>query len=179
MGAYVHAKLEHAAKAGEAREVSAHPPPEVPLDIVETHRGRPLRVLVVDDQKDVREVLVANLEAFGYRVLEASSGEAGLAIIDGDPAIDLLIADYAMAGMNGVELVRWARTKRPGLPAVMMTGFVDISRIESQIDEVELMKKPYRRARLAAVIERALQRGGDRGSAGKVAAPRSPRAAHR
>src|ERR1700683_4876657 len=117
-----------------------------------TRRVRPLRVLVVEDQPDVREVLVANLAAFGYRILESSSGEAGLGIIDSDPLIDLLIADYAMAGMNGVELVRWARSKRPGLPVVMMTGFVDISRIESQIDEVELLKKPYRRVELAAAI---------------------------
>ncbi len=75
-------------------------------------RGRG-RVLVVDDQDDVRDVAVAYLETLGYDTAEAASGRAALALIDGGLAIDLALVDYAMPGMTGLELMRALETVMP------------------------------------------------------------------
>ncbi|HEX7967164.1 MAG TPA: response regulator [Stellaceae bacterium] len=119
-------------------------------------------MLVVDDQADVREVAVAHLEALGYQVAQAASGRTALDLIGDGSGIDLLIADYAMPGMSGVELARAVRAKRPDLPVVIVTGYVDVSAFATEIEGADLLKKPYRVSELAATVELALRRD-DRG----------------
>lgn len=121
-------------------------------------------VLVVDDQSDVREVAVAHLEALGYQVAQAASGRTALDLIGNRGGVDLLIADYAMPGMSGVELARAVRAKRPDLPVVIVTGYVDVSGVAAEIEGADFLKKPYRISELAATVELALRRN-DRGEA--------------
>jgi len=112
-------------------------------------------VLVVDDQEEVREVSVSHVETLGYRAIPAGSGKGALEIFDGGASIDLLLADFAMPGMSGIELARTVRRKRPNLPVVIVTGYAEIGDTKD-LEGMLLLKKPYRLDDLAATIENAL-----------------------
>jgi len=122
----------------------------------ESTAKRGMMVLVAEDQPDLREVAVAHLEAFGYEVIQAANGRTALGLIGDGTEIDLMIADYAMAEMNGIELAEAARARRPDLPIVIMTGYCDSSAIDAQIPNALLLKKPYRPADLAGSVQSAL-----------------------
>ncbi len=81
------------------------------------------RILLVDDEDPVRDVLAEGLEDRGYHVLQAGSGPAALALIDAGEAVDLLVSDLSMPGMDGVALIGEAQRRRPRLPAILLTGY--------------------------------------------------------
>ncbi len=105
-----------------------------------------MRVLMVDDDGMVREVLASEMEAHGFLVTTAADGPAALALIDSGQPTDLLITDYAMAGMTGLSLITETRRRRPGLPALLLTGFAE-SRAEEALATAQdrltvLLRKP-------------------------------------
>jgi PAS domain S-box-containing protein len=117
------------------------------------------RVLVVDDHEDVREVIVAYLEALGHDVVQASSGRTALDFLRGNAnAVDLLIADYAMPEMSGLELVRAVRAKSLTLPVVVVTGYAETIDFDDRRLDAVLLKKPFRMNELGATVETALAR---------------------
>ena len=130
------------------------------VPVAETRKAT---VLVVDDEPDVREVTVAHLQDLGYRVVQAAHGTTALHLLEDDIGIDLMIADYAMADMNGIELAAAVHARHPALPIVMMTGYSDVSTIGPP-PELTMLKKPFRMADLAAAVERALGRQANPGS---------------
>ena len=81
------------------------------------------RVLLVDDEDLVREVLAQHLTDRGYTVVQAPEGITALALLDAGEPIDALVSDLSMPLMNGLALIREARQRRPGLPALLLTGF--------------------------------------------------------
>ncbi|MBO1074893.1 response regulator [Roseomonas marmotae] len=81
-------------------------------------------VLVVDDEPAVRAAIAADLAARGWHVTEAADALAALERIGAAP-LDLLVTDLAMPGMNGLALLAEARRRRPGLPAMLVTGYMD------------------------------------------------------
>jgi signal transduction histidine kinase/ActR/RegA family two-component response regulator len=99
-------------------------------------------LLLVDDDNAVRDVTRAMLEEMGCLVIEAGSGGAALDIIDRVTRLDLMIVDFAMPGMNGAELARLARAKRPRLPVMFITGFADRSALDG-IGEIQILRKPF------------------------------------
>lgn len=82
------------------------------------------RILLVDDDRTVREVLAEQMKVEGYDVLVAGSGTEALALLDADEAVDLLVSDLTMPGMDGIAIIREAQRRRPKLPAILLTGFV-------------------------------------------------------
>jgi PAS domain S-box-containing protein len=114
-------------------------------------------VLVVEDQEDVREVAVVQLEALGYRVVQAASGDAALDVLNSATGIDLLMVDYAMPGMSGIDVASAARAKCPDLPVLIVTGYIDTARMDGKIQGARLMRKPYRMAELADAVEYLLR----------------------
>jgi PAS domain S-box-containing protein len=119
--------------------------------------GNKTRVLVVDDHEDVREVIVAYLETLGYDVVQASGGRTALDFLHGNAkALDLLIADYAMPEMSGVELVRAVRANSPTLPVIIVTGYAETGDFDDHRLGAVLLKKPFRMNELAATVETAL-----------------------
>ena len=113
-------------------------------------------LLLVDDNDDVREITALLLRDTGYGVIEASSGIAALAELDGNPAIELLIVDFSMPGMSGVELLERARAKRPEIKAVLITGYVDHTWLNGKVADEIVVKKPFTMAQLAPAVRKAL-----------------------
>lgn len=114
-------------------------------------------VLVIDDDPDVRGVIVDSLAALGYRVIEASDGPSGLAAMDADTP-DVMMIDFAMPVMNGAEVAKLVKERRPGLPIVFASGYAETAAIEAVAGgDALLLRKPFRVDELQAIISAALR----------------------
>jgi PAS domain S-box-containing protein len=116
-------------------------------------------ILVVEDDRAVRETAVALLSDLGYHVLKAVDAAAGLAIIEGGGAIDLLFTDVVMPGaMRSADLARRAQELIPGLPVLFTSGYTENAIVHGgRLDPgVELLAKPYTREALARRIRQLL-----------------------
>jgi signal transduction histidine kinase/CheY-like chemotaxis protein len=118
---------------------------------------RRARVLVVDDDRDVRETVGEMLRECGYAVEPAAGPDEALAILQGDAAIDAMLVDYVMPGMNGAALIAEAQKIRPPLRCLLMTGHADPRDGES-LDAENIMRKPFNVATLQERLERLLAR---------------------
>jgi GAF domain-containing protein/anti-sigma regulatory factor (Ser/Thr protein kinase) len=85
----------------------------------------PLRILLVDDESDVRAVITDMLAGDGHEVLASTNGADGLAQFLGDPSLDLVLTDLGMPGMTGWELAQAVKASRPSLPVGIITGWGD------------------------------------------------------
>ena len=83
-----------------------------------------LRVLLVEDDDDNRELMAEVLEASGYSVLSASSGQDGLKALS-EHSVDVLVTDIGMPGMGGLEVARAAKAIAPQVPVVVVTGWAE------------------------------------------------------
>jgi CheY-like chemotaxis protein len=123
------------------------------------HRGGETlrRVMVVDDEPIVREVLADLLEEAGYAVLAAASGAEALQQLDQGEAVDILISDLSMPDMGGVALIGAAQARRPSLPAVLLTGYAgdgaSIAVSGALSGAYSLLRKPVEGAQLIERIE--------------------------
>ena len=113
-------------------------------------------VLVVDDDREVRELALAVLEGAGYRVIEAASGDEAhrLLLADPDLQVDVLFTDVVMPGrLDGIDLAIAARELRPGLHVLLATGFANLVRNRRDIDRYgPVLRKPYRASQLCGAI---------------------------
>jgi PAS domain S-box-containing protein len=109
-------------------------------------------ILLVDDDPQVRHVTASLLEVYGYRVIEAGSGEGALSHLHS--SVDLLLTDFAMPGMNGAELARRVRQQYPELPILFITGYADLRILDAEDQFV--VHKPFRDDELAVKLNRAL-----------------------
>jgi len=111
-------------------------------------------ILVVDDEESVRVSLSAVLEREGYKVLTAEGGEEGLRLLKDNP-IQLVITDYNMPGMNGVEFLKLVRERNPSAMRMMLTGDPDPQIIIRSINEGEVyrfIKKPWDNTMLRVTV---------------------------
>ena len=130
---------------------------------------RPIKgaiILLVDDDEAVREVTATMLRTSGYVVLEVGSGGAALDLLNGEASIDLAILDFAMPGMNGIEVARQIHFRFPNLPVLFITGYVDQS-VLAEIDEARIVKKPFVGEELATKVNAAILKASPR-SGGKI-----------
>ena len=118
------------------------------------------RVLLVDDEPIVREMVARELEARGYAVLPASGAEEALALLAKGEAVDVLVTDLSMPGMGGVALIEAAQERRPGLSAVLLTGYAGdgaaLAVSGALSGTYSLLRKPVSGAQLAERIEALL-----------------------
>jgi len=113
----------------------------------------PLRILLVDDEDAVREGTAAMLEEMGHVVQQLPSGKDALGQIRSHP-FDIVVTDYLMPGMSGLELAREARKIRPDMPVLMITGFADIA--DDTASDVPRLPKPFRSAEMARALHDAI-----------------------
>ncbi len=104
-------------------------------------------ILVVDDDPDVREILVESLQTFGYVVEAAAAAEQALALVAEHARIGMLISDVRMPGMSGIELVERARALRSDLKAILISGYF----LPQPINQ-RFLKKPFHMRELAAAV---------------------------
>jgi signal transduction histidine kinase/CheY-like chemotaxis protein len=129
---------------------------ETPVANIITSRELNRRlVLLVDDDSGVREVTASMLHDLGYDVIEAGSGGAALEALDHNQSITVVLLDFAMPGMNGSEVAREIRSRRPNLPILFATGYADA---EAQIDAGNelIIHKPFIEQKLAAKLMETL-----------------------
>jgi signal transduction histidine kinase len=107
-------------------------------------------VLVIDDDDNVRESLVAGLLLDEFSVREARTGAEGLALIT-DDFPNVLVVDFAMPTMNGADVARAAQKIRPGLPILMVTGYSDTAALDG-VANAQVLRKPFELAELGRQI---------------------------
>ncbi len=122
----------------------------------------PHTILVVEDEVLVRMVLAEHLRECGYRVIEASSAEEAVQIIETDQAVAILFTDVHLSGaMNGFALSRWAKQARPGIKVIVTSGTERAAQEASDLcDDEPYLLKPYDPAALLREIRRRLGAGG-------------------
>jgi PAS domain S-box-containing protein len=109
------------------------------------------RVLVVDDSPDALLVVGSFLRLGGLDVTGATDGDLALAELRSGRQFDVLVTDFAMPGMNGVELLRQALELDPQLPGLIMTGFSQRD-VLPDLDGIIVLRKPFNRAELLAAV---------------------------
>jgi PAS domain S-box-containing protein len=103
-----------------------------------------LRVLLVDDHPGVRATTAALLVDMGHDVTDFPDARSALAILREKPAdFDLLISDYAMPAISGIELICQARQIVDGLRGIIITGYAEASSISSRPEDVQILRKPF------------------------------------
>jgi DNA-binding NtrC family response regulator len=83
---------------------------------------RRARLLVVDGEPEVPEIVARQMVAVGHSVPTAQSGAAAPMLLDGDASVDMIVSDLSMPGMDGVRLGQEVQQRRPRLPAIILTG---------------------------------------------------------
>lgn len=106
---------------------------------------RKRRILVVDDDAPVRDLLVRVLKDAGHLVVGADSGQEALKLAEQQAQLDLLVTDLVMRGMNGIELVQKIREQRPDLPVLITSSYTpeQLGHGGTALERVEFLEKPF------------------------------------
>jgi two-component system chemotaxis response regulator CheY len=120
------------------------------------------RVLIVDDEPDVRKVVRMTLEKAGYNVIEAEDGEKAIeAINQGEnPLIlDVIISDIRMPKINGVEAINYFQQQWPRVPLIVLTGFPDMEMATGFLRKgvVDYLVKPVEKEKLIGAVTKAIE----------------------
>jgi signal transduction histidine kinase len=129
----------------------------VPISAAQSNRKGAM-ILLVDDDSAVREVTASILEDLGYAVLKLGSGGAVLDFLDRQSNVDLVLLDFAMPGMSGVDVARQVQLKYPAIPTLFVTGYADKSALRD-VGEERIIKKPFVGDELARKVNAALVKG--------------------
>ena len=141
-------------RSGSAAAAEGAPEPATTLP-----RGANELVLVVEDDPNLRSLVVDLLQRLGYRTQAAGDARSALDLLSQSREFALLLADMVLpGGMNGVDLARDAKALRPQLPVLFMSGYTENAVIHNgRLDEsVRLLEKPFTTSRLAHAVRRAL-----------------------
>ncbi|MGZ8852128.1 MAG: sigma-54-dependent transcriptional regulator [Thermoanaerobaculia bacterium] len=118
-----------------------------------------MRILIVDDEEVLRDVLDAVLRREGFDVVLASTGEEALSLLDGDGEIDLVILDIMLPGISGIDTLRAIRISSPHLPVIIITAF---SSIDGAIEAMKhgafhYIPKPFKNDEVILTVNKALE----------------------
>src|SRR5207237_10503833 len=101
-----------------------------------------MRILIVDDEEVLRDVLDAVLRREGFETVMASTGEHALAILDADDAVDLVILDIMLPGISGIDTLRAMRIAHPYLPGIVITAYSSIAGAVEGVEQRDLDSNP-------------------------------------
>jgi CheY-like chemotaxis protein len=116
-----------------------------------TRAGRP-RLMIVDDDPEVRVIVAEFLEDFGYEVLQADGGAQALELLARTPDLRMMITDIRMPDMSGIELANLAAQQRRDLKIILISGYF----VSQQVDR-RFLRKPFRMRELEAAVRAELQ----------------------
>ncbi|MDA8159113.1 MAG: response regulator [Desulfobacteraceae bacterium] len=119
-----------------------------------------IKILCVDDEKNVLRALARLFMDDDYQLLTAANGEEALAILRREPGIQLIISDYRMPGMDGVDFLRQVNESWPKTIRIVLSGFADIASVVGAINEGQIYKfipKPWNDEELKVTIAKALE----------------------
>jgi CheY-like chemotaxis protein len=120
------------------------------------HAARRAKILVLDDDDDVRKVTFETIQELGYEVVALGAPAEALDRL-GSEHFDLLITDIAMPGMTGVEVARQIRAGGSHIPIIFSSGYADVQAFGEELVEEVVLRKPFRLTDIAARIEAALE----------------------
>ena len=120
------------------------------------------RVLVVDDEPDIRKIVRMTLDKAGYQTLEAEDGEKAIEVINTGEnrlMLDVMICDIRMPKINGVEAIAYFQKEYPRVPLIVLTGFPDTEMAASFLRQgvVDYLVKPVEGEKLKATVARAME----------------------
>ncbi len=117
------------------------------------------KILVVDDEIGIRQSLKKILEKEGYEVLTASNGEEAFKVIRSD-AVDLLISDIRMAGMDGLELLKVCKSVSPYTEVIMITGYASVDTAVDSMKQgaYDYITKPFKKADIVKAVQKAIEK---------------------
>ena len=123
------------------------------------------KILVVDDEEAIREVVTTLLEARGYQCTAVGNGRAALEHLEKN-SLDLVLSDMVMPEMDGLRLLEWVRAREEDLPVIMVTAMHDLSTALEAIRRgaYDYVLKPFEKDQLFLSVRRALEHR-DRGAA--------------
>jgi DNA-binding NtrC family response regulator len=118
-----------------------------------------MRILIVDDEEVLRDVLDAVLRREGFEVAMAASGEEALSVLDEDDSIDLVILDIMLPGISGIDTLRAIRISNPSLAVIIITAF---SSIDGAIEAMKhgafhYIPKPFKNEEVILTVNKALE----------------------
>lgn len=122
------------------------------------------KILVVDDEIDVRDIIRLQLEQKGFNVLEAEDGENAINILQsGDNLVNvgLILCDIRMPKVNGVETIEFLKNEAPGIPIVVITGYPDTELATGLLKKgvKDYLVKPVEKEKLLAVVDEQISAG--------------------
>src|ERR1700681_1851763 len=117
------------------------------------------RILVVDDEDAIREIVCSMLAAANYKTRQASSGLKALALLDAGEEFELMLSDLMMADLDGIGLLERTKERYPDMPVVMVTAVHDISVALAAIRNgaYDYLLKPFEREQLLNAVGRSLE----------------------
>lgn len=117
------------------------------------------RILVVDDEETIREIVSSMLATAGYKCRQAASGAEALALLESGDEFELMLSDLMMANLDGIGLLERTKEKFPDMPVVMVTAVHDISVALAALRNgaYDYLLKPFEREQLLATVRRALE----------------------
>jgi CheY-like chemotaxis protein len=127
------------------------------------------RILLVDDDADVRLIVGAFLKGVGFQVAVAANGAEALALVTSGEHFDLLVTDHLMPGMTGMDLIDRVRAIQPGFPALVITGFAAPGDVQVLPESVTVLRKPFQRPQLIEAVLRTLGQSAAPGAIGQDA----------
>ena len=160
-----HATIESDKGAGTTVRIflprsSEHPTAkDTPASEKEEARGTGEKILVVEDNADVRALALALLAGLGFESFEAADGNTALSVLQQSPPVDLLLSDIVLpGGMNGRELADKVRHLNPAIKILYMSGYADSAFTEPtrQKGDAFLLSKPFGKEDLAEAVRNSL-----------------------
>lgn len=118
------------------------------------------RILVVDDEPDVRKSVRLTLTKAGFNVVEAEDGEKGIkAIKDNALSLDTIICDIQMPKVNGLEAIAYFRSQFPSVPVIVLTGHPNLEGATNMFKQgvVDYVSKPADPEKLTAAVKKAVK----------------------
>ena len=118
-----------------------------------------LRVLIIDDEKVIRDGVERSLAGKNYQIAKAESGEVGIEMIEQN-GYDVVLLDLMMPGIDGFGVLEWIKENRPHIEVIVITGFATVSKAVTAMKEgaFDFVGKPFTPDYIRIVVERAVEK---------------------